>query len=169
MEITFSMEKFPHSAVGFRWKDRDASRARFFSWSVQGCHTSCVLCPSTPWWHLQSPGGPLAYLLLSSHRTRHKVYTVVWAGGPHRKGRVFSNPSEGGMLFVGIAGTSHLVQRPKWENVWMCRLLSEWQSHSWQLLVGWHHEGMSWECGSPRVTELSWLLFFILFLNQLFW
>ena len=33
MEITFSMEKFPRLAVGFRWKDQDASRARIFSWS----------------------------------------------------------------------------------------------------------------------------------------
>ena len=33
MEITFSMEKFPHSAVGFRSKDQAASRARIFSWS----------------------------------------------------------------------------------------------------------------------------------------
>ena len=34
MEITFSMEKFPHSAVGFRSKDQAASRARIFSWSA---------------------------------------------------------------------------------------------------------------------------------------
>ena len=36
MEITFSMEKFPHSAVGFRSKDQAASRARIFSWSDSG-------------------------------------------------------------------------------------------------------------------------------------
>ena len=36
MEITFSMEKFPHSAVGFRSKDQAASRARIFSWSAGG-------------------------------------------------------------------------------------------------------------------------------------
>ena len=33
MKSTFSMEKFPHFAVDFRWKDQDASRARIFSWS----------------------------------------------------------------------------------------------------------------------------------------
>ena len=27
------MEIFPHFAVGFRWNDQDASRARIFSWS----------------------------------------------------------------------------------------------------------------------------------------
>ena len=33
MQSTFSMEMFPHFAVGFRWNDQDASRARIFSWS----------------------------------------------------------------------------------------------------------------------------------------
>ena len=32
-ESTFSIEKFLRFAVGFRWKDQDASRARIFSWS----------------------------------------------------------------------------------------------------------------------------------------
>ena len=36
MESTFSMEKFPRLAVGFRWKDQDASMARILSWSGQG-------------------------------------------------------------------------------------------------------------------------------------
>ena len=36
MQIIFSMEKFPHSAVGFRSKDQADSRARIFSWSVEG-------------------------------------------------------------------------------------------------------------------------------------
>ena len=31
MESTFSMKKFPRFAVGFRWKDQDASRATIFS------------------------------------------------------------------------------------------------------------------------------------------
>ena len=34
MESSFSMEKFPCFAVGFRWKDQDASRARISSWSA---------------------------------------------------------------------------------------------------------------------------------------
>ena len=34
MESTFSIEKFSCFAVGFRWKDQDASRARIFSWSA---------------------------------------------------------------------------------------------------------------------------------------
>ena len=33
MKSTFSIEKFPRFAEGFRWKDQDASRARIFSWS----------------------------------------------------------------------------------------------------------------------------------------
>ena len=33
MASTFSMEKFLRFAVGFRWKDQDASRPRIFSWS----------------------------------------------------------------------------------------------------------------------------------------
>ena len=37
MESTFSIEKFPRFAVGFRWKDQDASRARIFSWSGRPC------------------------------------------------------------------------------------------------------------------------------------
>ena len=36
MESTFSIEKFSCFAVGFRWKDQDASRARIFSWSALG-------------------------------------------------------------------------------------------------------------------------------------
>ena len=32
---TFSIEKFPRFAVGFRWKGRAASRARILSWSVR--------------------------------------------------------------------------------------------------------------------------------------
>ena len=33
MESTFSIEKFTRFAVGFRWKDQDASTASIFSWS----------------------------------------------------------------------------------------------------------------------------------------
>ena len=36
MESTFSMENFLHFAVSFRWKEKDASRARIFSWSALG-------------------------------------------------------------------------------------------------------------------------------------
>ena len=38
MESTFLIEKFPHFAVDFRWKDQDASRARISSWSGQKPH-----------------------------------------------------------------------------------------------------------------------------------
>ena len=34
MQSTFPIEKFPRFAVGFRWKDQDASKARIFSWSA---------------------------------------------------------------------------------------------------------------------------------------
>ena len=34
MEVAFSMEKFPRSAVGFRWKEQDATRARIFPLSA---------------------------------------------------------------------------------------------------------------------------------------
>ena len=40
MESTFSMEKFPHFAVGFWWKNQDASRARIFSWSALDANAS---------------------------------------------------------------------------------------------------------------------------------
>ena len=51
IESTFSMEKFPCFAVGFRWKDKDASRARIFSWSgwwVVGGGVCTVIFMSNP-------------------------------------------------------------------------------------------------------------------------
>ena len=39
------MEIFPPFAVGFRWNDQDASRARIFSWSASPNHHISLLQP----------------------------------------------------------------------------------------------------------------------------
>ena len=73
MEITFSMEKFPHSAVGFRSKDQAASRARIFSWSDNwGGDTAQNICSRKSIWSVA--GWPF----LSGYITTSWLHLASW-------------------------------------------------------------------------------------------
>ena len=93
------MEKFLRSAVGFRWRDQDASRARIFSWSV-------VKYPTHPPEYTHLRGTPAAAFLASYWYAVANGYPEI-----HKNGYLAS-----GLCCIGTLGCLSAKQTARLGN-----------------------------------------------------